>query len=90
MFATAVVCSIVALVGVQFARVIGDNVRMARDLHRIQGDVARLSRRRDVQLETIARLRQPGGSIPEIHDRLRLVLPNEAIVFIQPRPTAHP
>ncbi len=81
---------IFSLIAVQFARVIGDNVSMTRTLYRLRGDVARLQHRRAEQLHEIARLRNPAGTIPEIHDRLRLVRPNETLVFVKPDPTPTP
>jgi cell division protein FtsB len=81
---------IVSLVAVQFARAIGENVAAARQLAAIRADIATLSRRRDEQQQELRRLRDPQGAIPEIHDRLRLVRPNEALIFVSPQPAADP
>ncbi|MDQ2993201.1 MAG: hypothetical protein M3R30_10345 [Candidatus Eremiobacteraeota bacterium] len=74
------------LVGIQFARVIGENVAMAHELASVQGDIKVLEARKRTQLRELRRLADPEGVIPEIHDRLRLVGPNEAIVFVKPSP----
>lgn len=74
------------LVGIQFARVIGENVAMAHELASVQSDIKVLEARKRTQLRELRRLADPEGAIPEIHDRLRLVSPNEAIVFVKPSP----
>jgi hypothetical protein len=74
------------LVGIQFARVIGENVAMAHELASVQSDIKVLEARKRTQLRELRRLADPEGAVPEIHDRLRLVGPNEAIVFVKPSP----
>lgn len=74
------------VVGIQFAHVIGDNVAMAHELASVQSDIKVLEARKRTQLRELRRLADPEGAIPEIHDRLRLVGPNEAIVFVKPSP----
>ncbi|MBV8148061.1 MAG: hypothetical protein JO092_03095, partial [Candidatus Eremiobacteraeota bacterium] len=53
-------------------------------------DVAGLERRRMQQQRELVRLEDPLGAVPEIHDRLRLVRPNEAIIFLNPAPSPNP
>lgn len=77
---------IVTLVGIQFARAIGENVGAAHELSSIHRDISALERRRDEQQRELRRLRDPQGAIPEIHDRLRLVRPNETLIFVSPQP----
>jgi cell division protein FtsB len=77
---------VVTLVAIQFARAIGENVAAAHQLASLRSDVATLQRRRDEQQRELRRLRDPQGAIPEIHDRLRLVRPNEALIFVSPQP----
>jgi len=77
---------VVTLVSIQFARAIGENVGTARELARIRSDIGALERRRDEQQSELRRLRDPEGAIPDIHDRLRLVRPNEALIFVSPQP----
>ncbi len=84
--ASALAVLVATLVAVQFARAIGENVAAAHDLSSIRSDIASLERRREEQRQELRRLRDPQGAIPEIHDRLRLVRPNEALIFVSPQP----
>ncbi|HEY1883686.1 MAG TPA: hypothetical protein VGG51_11665 [Candidatus Cybelea sp.] len=77
---------VASLIVVQFVRAIGQNVAAAHQLSSLQTDIAALERQRDEQQRELRRLRDPEGAVPEIHDRLRLVRPNEAMVFISPAP----
>jgi cell division protein FtsB len=86
----AIALLVVALVAVQFARAIGENLAAAHELSSIRTDISALEKRRDDQRRELIRLRDPQGAIPEIHDRLRLVRPNEAIIFVSPQPAATP
>jgi len=78
------------LVSVQFARVINQNVALAHELSSTQSDITALQVHREHQLRELRRLESPDGAIPEIHDRLRLVAPNEAIIFVSPAPSPEP
>ncbi len=80
----------VGLIAVQFARAIGENVAAVHRLSSIRADIAALQKQRDEQQRELRRLRDPQGAIPEIHDRLRLVRPNEALIFVSPQPAATP
>ena len=88
--ATLVALVIFALVGVQFARVIHQNIALAQDLSSTQADVTALEARKRWQLRELQRLQDPQGAIPDIHDRLRLVRHNEAIIFVSPAPSPAP
>ncbi len=88
--AVGVALLVILLVGVQFARAIGQNVAMANELSTVRSDISALRKHRDQQLRELRRLEDPEGAIPEIHDRLRLVRPNEAIIFVSPAPAATP
>lgn len=81
---------IVTLVGIQFARVVGENLSAAHELSSIHRDISALEQRRDDQQREVRRLRDPQGAIPEIHDRLRLVRPNETLIFVSPQPASSP
>jgi cell division protein FtsB len=87
--ASAIAVLIVTLVAIQFARAIGENVTAVRELSKIRSDIAALQRRRDDQQRELRRLRDPEGAIPEIHDRLRLVRPNETLIFVSPQPSSN-
>lgn len=80
----------ILLVGVQFARAIDQNVAMAHELSSVKSDINALELRRERQRRELVRLEDPEGAIPEIHDRLRLVRPNETIIFVSPAPAASP
>ena len=86
--AASVALLIVGLVVVQFARVIGENVHAAHELAAIRSDIIALQKRRVDQQAELRRLSDPQGAVPEIHDRLRLVRPNETIILVSPAPPA--
>ncbi|MBV8373770.1 MAG: hypothetical protein JOY69_10970 [Candidatus Eremiobacteraeota bacterium] len=88
--ALALALLILTLVGVQFARVIGENVSMVRRLTSLRSDIAALQKRSAEQRRDIDRLRNPEGAIPEIHDRLRMVRANETLIFVSPAPAPSP
>lgn len=78
------------LVSIQFARIVNENVAMARSLSSVRQDVAALREHRRQADRELRRLMDPEGAVPEIHDRLHLVRPNEAIIYIKPAPAQHP
>lgn len=84
--ATTLALLVFTLVAIQFARVIHQNIALSRELATTQNDITQLQAHRDWQLRQLRRLQDPQGAIPEIHDRLRLVRANEAIVFVSPLP----
>jgi hypothetical protein len=88
--ALSIAVLIVALVGIQFARAIAENVAMSRKLASIRTQVTTMQKHQASQRAEIRRLQDPLGAIPEIHDRLRLVRANEAIVFVSPAPSTTP
>lgn len=88
--AALVALLVFTLVTVQFTRVINQNVALARELSSTESDISALHAHREHQLRELRRLESPDGTIPEIHDRLRLVAPNEAIIFVSPAPSAAP
>ena len=87
MAAAGVAVLVFTLVAIQFARVIDQNVALANALNTTQSEIGALEARRASQLRQLHRLEDPEGAVPEIHDRLRLVRPNEAIVFVRPNPS---
>jgi hypothetical protein len=80
---TALALVILALVGVQYAHVIGRNLALAHELHSVEGDVVSLRAKKTQQEQQIRRLSDPRGAIPEIHDRLHLVRDKEAIIYLE-------
>ncbi len=88
--ATIVAFVVFGLVGVQFARVIDQNIALAQDVSSTQHDISALQARKRWQLHELQRLSDPEGAVPDIHDRLRLVRHNEAIIFVSPSPSSAP
>jgi cell division protein FtsB len=86
--ALAIALLVVTLVAIQFARAIDENLAAAHELATIRSDIAGLRERRAEQQQELKRLRDPEGAVPDIHDRLRLVRPNETLIFISPQPAA--
>jgi hypothetical protein len=88
-----VACFAVGFVALGVAQCFGivtRTVALQRELTVVRGEVADLRARRSEQERTIRRLRVPGGSIPEIHDRLRLVRPNEKLMYLRGAATPLP
>ena len=71
----AVALSFVALIGLQCANIVARNVAVAREVAASRAELEALREKKREQLRTIARLGDPRGAIPEIHDRLHLVGP---------------
>ena len=78
----------ISMIAIQYARMAHRNVVLAHALWSTQNEIGRLQSERDRRLSTIKRLEDPRGSIPEIHDRLHLVLPDESIIYLK-RPGTH-
>jgi hypothetical protein len=79
----SVVLVVVSLIGVQYARMIGRNIAMNHEVRSVESDLAALRAKRAAQLREIARLSDPHGAIPEIHDRLHLVGDKEALIYLK-------
>ena len=73
----------ISLIGVQYARVIGRNIALAREVREVERDVVTLRAKQEQQRREIRRLSDPRGAIPEIHDRLHLVGDKEAIIYLK-------
>jgi cell division protein FtsB len=71
------------LVSIQFAHIVNENLAMARSLSSTQSDVTSLRERRRTQEREIRRLMDPEGAVPEIHERLHLTRPNEAVIYVK-------
>ncbi len=71
-------------VSLQFAHMINENIAMANSLSAVQDDIEQMRERRRHQEMEIRRLNDPDGAVPEIHERLRLVRPNEALIYVKP------
>ena len=78
------IVGVVALmIAAQYVHIIQRNVAYALQLRDVQRDIAALDRKRIAQQREIARLSDPQGAIPEIHDRLHLVGDHEAIIYLK-------
>ena len=89
--AVLILCLVlVTLIGIQFARVIAENIAMARSLSQVRHAVATLRRQEAQQRMLVRRLSDPQGAIPAIHERLRLVAPNETIIYVKRARPPHP
>lgn len=81
---TIVSVAVFTLVSLQFAHIIDANVAMARSLSGARRDIVALQVRRRKQEREIHRLLDPDGAVPDIHERLHLLRPNEAIIYLKP------
>jgi len=71
------------MIAVQYGHIIRRNVSFALQLRNVQADIATLEQKRIAQQREIARLSDPVGAIPEIHDRLHLVGDHEEIIYLR-------
>ena len=82
--ATAMAAVVLSLVGLQYARIVNEDVAMARSLSAAKSDIVALQHRKRSEQREIQRLLDPRGAVLEIHDRLHLVAPNETIIYVKP------
>jgi hypothetical protein len=88
----AVCVCVLAVVAMQFTGIVAKNLAVAHEVAASRADIVALRERERRQLHVIQRLSDPQGTIPEIHERLRLVGPHEEIIYVRglPAPTAPP
>jgi cell division protein FtsB len=86
----AIVGAFVAVVGLQYSRIIAKNMAMAGQLAAAQSDIRSLEAKRAEQEQRIRRLSDPAGAVPEIHDKLHLVGDREAIIYLKQHGAAGP
>jgi hypothetical protein len=77
-----VVSSVLAIVAMQFEGIVTKNVALAHELSVSRADVEAIRAGTRERRQTIVRLSDPRGAIPEIHDKLRLVGPHEEIIYL--------
>jgi cell division protein FtsB len=82
----AVALAVCAVVAVQFAGIVVKNVALAGEVSATRAEIDALRLREAQQRRTIARLSDPSGAIPEIHDELHMVGPNEEIIYVRGLP----
>jgi hypothetical protein len=85
-----VIFSCAMLVAVQYWRLVEQKLALSAQYGEAQNDVASLRALRAHQWNEIRRLSDPQGAIPEIHDRLRMVGKNEALIYVLAAPTQTP
>jgi cell division protein FtsB len=71
------------MIAAQYAHIVHRNISYALQLRDVQNEIATLQQKRSAQQREIARLSDPEGAIPEIHDRLHLVGDHEAIIYLK-------
>jgi hypothetical protein len=83
-FAVIAVAGVIALMlAAQYAHIVRRNLSYLMQLRSVQADIVALERKRIDQQHEIARLSDPQGAIPEIHDRLHLVGDHEEIIYLK-------
>ncbi len=87
MLATAAVLIVIA---VQVGGIVAKNVDVQARVTSAESDIVALRARRAEQEQTIRRLSDPRGAIPEIHDKLRMVGPHEEIIYVSGANAASP
>jgi hypothetical protein len=85
-----VVAAVVALCGLQFEQIIAKNIALAHQLASSRDRAEDLRVRIRNERRAIDRLSTPDGAIPEIHDELRLVAPNEEVIYVRGAAQATP
>jgi cell division protein FtsB len=78
-----VALAVVAVVAVQFAGIVAKNIAVAGELSKAHAQIQALQARQAQQRRTIVRLSDPAGAIPEIHNELHMVGPNEEIIYVR-------
>jgi hypothetical protein len=83
-FAVIAVAGVISLmIAAQYAHIVHRNFSYLMQLRGVQADIVALERKRIDQRHEIARLSDPQGAIPEIHDRLHLVGDHEEIIYLK-------
>lgn len=82
------VAAFATVIAVQFARILERNLALAHALSDVDHDITALKDGREQRLARIHRLEDPHGAVPEIHDRLHLLLPGESIIYLKGRTPA--
>ncbi len=78
-----VALGVFGVVGVQFAGIVARNIAIAGELSDVNTQIHDLKARATQRRRTIARLSDPAGAIPEIHDELHMVGPHEEIIYVR-------
>ncbi len=81
---------VAAVIAIQSERVVARNVALSRELSATRTLIAALRAKRHKQERLIRRLSDPRGTVPEIHDRLRMVGPREDLIYVKGGPSPAP
>ena len=84
----ALVVAFLVLVATQFTHMLARNIATAGELRAVERDIAVLRSQKVMLERDIRRLSDPHGAIPEIHDRLHLTAPHEAIIYLKGVPAS--
>lgn len=86
----AVVAMVPAVIAVQFEGIVAKNVALSRQLAASRADIETTREVTRAQRDTIVRLSDPHGAVPEIHEKLRLVGPREELIYVRGLPASPP
>jgi cell division protein FtsB len=79
----ALAFGVFAIVAVQFGGIVAKNLALSAELAASRAQIESLRAREAQQRRAIARLADPQGAIPAIHDELHLVGPREEIFYVR-------
>ena len=77
------VAAIAIVIVAQYARLVARNVQFVAQLHAMQDGVQHLEARKLIQEQEIRRLSTAEGVMPEIHQHLWMVRPDEELIYVR-------
>jgi hypothetical protein len=86
----AAVIAVGSLVAVQYEGIVVRYMTLSHEVDASRAQIAALQSKLVKQRNDVRRLRDPNGAIPEIHDRLKEVGPNEEIIILRGVPSPAP
>jgi ABC-type protease/lipase transport system fused ATPase/permease subunit len=78
-----IVATVVAVIAMQLEGIVAKNVALSRELAASRSDIETFRSVTRAQRQTIVRLSDPHGAVPEIHEKLRLVGPHEELIYVR-------
>lgn len=85
-----IAAGVIGVFGMQFEEILAKNVTLAQDVAQSRARATELRDRIVRERRTIDRLRDPAGTMPEIHDELKLLGPHEEIIYVRGAPARTP
>ena len=82
--------AVAAVIALQYEQIISRNLALSHALNSTRAEIAALKAKEQKQERVIERLSDPRGAIPEIHDRLHVVLPREELIYLKQLPSPAP